>query len=32
MCQDFNSQDIELTFFGIVSAVYVAMYSSIKLN
>ena len=28
MCQDFNSQDIELIFFGIVSAVYVAMYFS----
>ena len=28
MCQDFNSQDFELIFCGIVSAVCIAMYSS----
>ena len=32
MCQDFNSQDFVVIIFGIVSASYIAMYSSFWVN
>ena len=32
MCQDFNSQDFEFIIFGIVSALYIAVYSSSWVN
>ena len=32
MCQDLNSQDFEFIIFGIVSALYIAVYSSSWVN